>query len=85
MRELRNLPGITIHESLDLVTVTCTDGYVIKAYHKNRKDPYKFDWNFDDTDYIYSPTKPEHLVLRKMLSDALNAKKIAKRPFWEKR
>lgn len=85
MQELRQLETVTIHETKDLVTLTCNDGYVIKAYRKSRKDPYKFDWNLDDTDWVYSPTKPEHLTIRKMLSDALNAKKIAKRPFWEKK
>jgi len=84
MRLLKQLTGVTIQESRDLVTAICDDGYIVKAYLKKRKDPYRLDWILDDSDYVYSPTKPRHLVLRKMISDMLNAKKLANRPVSEK-
>ena len=56
------------------------DNFCVKAVYKPRQTGWKFDWTFREESSDFVPKRPEHLVLRKTVSDILNEAKLKKRP-----
>ena len=77
MKELRNIPGITIHELKDgTLSILTDDNFLIRALHKPKKSLTTYDWQLIDIDVEAVPRRSGHFTLRKLISDKLNAKKI---------
>lgn len=79
MEKIKKLTGLTFLESKNALTVVCDDGFIIKAIYRYVGTLNTFDWQFINDDKKCIPLIPAHFTLRHKLSNALNAKKIAKR------
>jgi hypothetical protein len=65
------------------VMLIADDNFCIKAVHKPKVISWRFDWTFKDEASEFVPKRPEHFMLRKLVSDRLNEKKLSTRPVWK--
>lgn len=84
MSFLRDLPGVTLIEQKDAVFLMADDNFCIKAIYKPKSVAHTFDWRFIEETDDFVPKIPQHFMLRKLVSDHLNEKKLKKRPIWKK-
>lgn len=84
MNFLKDIPNVSVIEQKGSVFIMASDGFCIKAIHKPKSVAHTFDWRFIEESNDFIPKKPSHFELRRIVSDHLNSKKIAKRPIWKK-
>ena len=84
MHSLKNIPNVTVLEQNGSVFIVTDDNYCIKAIHKPKSVIHNFDWRFVEEGDEFVPKRPEHFMLRQLVSDHLNGHKMNKRPIWKK-
>jgi len=84
MNFLKDIPNVSVLEQKGSVFLMADDGFCIKAIHKPKSVVHSFDWRFVEETADFMPKIPEHFMLRKLVSDHLNEKKMTKRPVWKK-
>lgn len=84
MSLLTQIPNATVFEKADSVFLITDDNFCIKAIYKPKSVAHTFDWRFIEETDDFVPKIPQHFMLRKLVSDHLNEKKLKKRPIWKK-